>query len=125
MFGQYMCQGGYPISRAYWHVALFRSALKDYIYVGKVKHNNDSKVEVHGFKKLNSTKSTYLIYYNDSTNNGVVDAQFEVPIHNNVVTLKTVYTPKLTNPLDISNTVGTDQIRSGLPTTRVEKYING
>lgn len=125
LFGHPLFNGAYPISRSYWYIAQFRTLLKDYIFLGIKKYDYGEKVMIYCFRKKNEEKGAYVVYYNDDQNNGIANVQLELPQNTTIATLHTQYIPKLPDPTKISNRLGTDQLRTGLPTTRKEKYING
>ncbi len=125
LFGHAIYNGAYPISRAYWYIAQFRELLKDYIFIGTKKYENDEKVMIYCFRKKNEDKGAYVVYYNDYTNNGRPNVEIDIPLIANSATLHTQYIPSIPNPQKVPNKLGLDQYRTGLPTTRKEKYING
>ena len=47
LFGSPLVNGAYPISRSYWYIAQFRKLLKDYIFLGTKKYNNNEKVMIY------------------------------------------------------------------------------
>ena len=125
LFGHPLLNGAYPISRSYWYIAQFRYLLKDYVFLGTKKYDQDDKVLIYVFRKKDEDKGAYVVYYNDDTNNGLENVTLDIPESATTATLHTQYIPKLPDPSKISNRLGTDQFRTGLPTTRKEKYING
>ena len=125
LFGGYLVNGGYPISRSFWYIALFRNLLGDCEFLGKLEYTPDPKVMIYAFKKKNEEKGFYVVYYNDNQNNGLANVQIELPSQNTTANIYKEYIPKLVNPNVLNNDLGNDQLRTGLPTSRREKYING
>ena len=98
LFGHAIYNGAYPISRAYWYIAQFRELLKDYIFIGTKKYENDEKVMIYCFRKKNEDKGAYVVYYNDYTNNGRPNVEIDIPLIANSATLHTQYIPSIPNP---------------------------
>lgn len=125
LFGQMLGNGAYPITNAYWWTATMRNTLKGYVYYGKKKIASDSKIEVLAFRKPGEEKGAYVVYYNDMINTGVTDVVLSIPDSAPNVQKVSVYLPQLRNPLDVPRTLGNDQARTGLPTSRREEYRSG
>lgn len=125
LFGSFLNNGCYPISNTFWWVATFRNRLKGYIYTGQKYLDTDSRIIVMCFRKLNEEKGAYIIYLNDSVNTGVPNVRIPLPEGLSQVVKVTTYVPTIPNPESMPSTFEFDQQRTGLPTTRKEKYING
>ncbi len=125
LFGQILTNGAYPITRAYWWIATMRTRLKGYVYTGMKYMDSDSRIVVACFKKQGEDKGAYAVYLNDDRNTGV--AGVEIPVPDGVASYKhvTVYVPDIPNPQDVPGNLGYDQMRTGLPTSRKERYENG
>ncbi|WP_343566337.1 fibronectin type III domain-containing protein [Sphingobacterium sp.] len=125
LFGQMLGNGAYPITNSYWWTATMRNALKGYVFYGKKKIASDSKIEVLAFRKPGEEKGAYVVYYNDMVNTGVTDVVLSIPDAAENVEKVSVYLPQIPNPLNVPRSLGNDQARTGLPTSRREKYIGG
>ena len=125
LFGQLLGNGGYPITRAYWWIATFRNRLKGYVYTGMRYIDTDDRIVVACFKKKDGNKGAYVVYYNDSRNTGVEGVEIPVPPGVSSYTRVTVYVPEIPNPETVPSTLGWDKERTGLPTSRKERYVNG
>ncbi len=125
LFGSFLTNGCYPICNTFWWVATFRNRLKGYIYTGQKYLDTDSRIIVMCFRKLNEEKGAYIIYLNDSVNTGVPNVRIPLPERLSQVVKVTTYVPAIPNPESMPSTFEFDQQRTGLPTTRKEKYING
>ena len=126
LFGPILACGGFPISRAYWWIATYRHRLKGYVFTGMKYLNQDSRIMIFCFRKLNEDKGAYVAYFNDSQNTGVANVEIPMPSGLTTVTKVTVYVPELVSPEAIpSNWVEYDQCRTQLPTSRREKFIDG
>lgn len=123
LFGALLVNGGYPITRAYWWVATFRNRLKGYIYTGMKYVDTDNRIVVACFK--NGNKGAYVVYLNDNKNTGVPGVEIPVPDGVTSVTHVSTYIPRLYNPKDVPSSLGYDIARTGLPTSRKERYIGG
>lgn len=125
LFGQILTNGAYPITRAYWWIATFRNRLKGYVYTGMKYIGGDERIVVACFKKQGEDKGAYAVYLNDNKNTGVEGVEIPVPSGVDLVKHVTVYVPNIPNPQDVPSDLGWDQRRSGLPTSRKERYVNG
>lgn len=116
LFGKFIQNGGYPISRAFWPIQMFRRRLKDYKMIGR-KYLSDSKIIVYCFKKDNEDKGAYVIYYNDKINTGA--ANISIPLPSGISQVKKIkrYIPKLPDPRTVPENYGTDYNRTGFATT--------
>ncbi len=124
IFGNILTNGAYPVTNAYWWIATFRSRVKGYIFTG-MKYLADPKIVIACFKKLEEDKGAYVVYYNDSVNTGVENVSIPVPEPATSVTRVDVYLPRIPDPRNVPATLGTDELRTGIPTTRKEKYTGG
>lgn len=124
-FGHYLSNGAYPISRALWFVTLFRSRLKDHYYVGRLKHAMNDRIMIYAFKHKTENRGCYAVYYNDEVNTGLPGVPIRVPVGNAQVDVYREYIPEVPDPRTVPNTRGMDQYRTGLPTSRREKYVGG
>lgn len=124
LFGPLLGCGGFPISRAYWWIATFRTRLKGYVYTGR-KYLADSRICVACFRKKNEDKGAYVVWMNTDENNGISDA--EIPLPDNISSFIKVETwiPELRSPEKLPSNIEYDQPRTQLPTSRYEKYIGG
>lgn len=84
-----------------------------------------SRIVVACFKKQGEDKGAYAVYLNDNKNTGVEGVEIPVPSGVDLVKHVTVYVPNIPNPQDVPSDLGWDQRRSGLPTSRKERYVNG
>lgn len=125
IFGQLLGNGGYPISRAYWWIATMRNTLKGYLFTGFKKLSVDSRIIVACFRKEGEDKGAYVVYLNDTKNTGVRDVTIPLPNGVTTVTKVTTWVPDIPNPQAVPNTLGWDRDRTGLPTSRKERYTNG
>lgn len=125
LFGQLLGNGGYPVTRAYWWVATFRNRLKGYVYTGMRYMDTDDRIVVACFKKRDEDKGAYVIYLNDSQNTGVEGVEIPVPAGVPSYRHVTVHVPEIPNPETVPSSLGWDKERTGLPTSRKEKYIGG
>lgn len=125
LFGQLLGNGGYPITRAYWWIATFRNRLKGYVYTGMRYIDTDNRIVVACFKKKDEDKGAYVVYLNDNQNMGVEGV--EIPVPAGVLSYEhvTVYVPEIPNPENVPSSLGWDKERTGLPTSRKEKYVGG
>ena len=102
LFGHPLLNGAYPISRSYWYIAQFRYLLKDYVFLGTKKYDQDDKVLIYVFRKKDEDKGAYVVYYNDDTNNGLENVTLDIPESATTATLHTQYIPKLPDPVVIN-----------------------
>lgn len=125
LFGSFLSNGGYPISRAYWYVACMRNTLKDYIFIGMKTSTISSEILIYCFRKKGEAKGAYAIYLNSSINTGIKNVPIEVPDGVTSVDRTEVYVPNIPDPSVIPADYGVDQERTGLPTSRREIYKEG
>ena len=125
IFGSFLTNGGYPITGLYWWISVFRYRLKDYIYIGSKTHSDSDKIKIACFKHKTEEKGAYVIYYNDSQNTGITNVTIDVPSSNDTVQKVTVNIPKIINPLIVPVNLADDERRTGMPTSRHERYTNG
>ena len=126
LFNSLLWCGAYPISTGFWYVTTMRNRLKDYIYTGQKFHELDDRIVILCFrKKDDATKGAYVIWLNDDINTGIPNVTIPLPTSMASITKVTTYWPQLPNPQLMPSTLEFDEIRTGLPTTRKEKYING
>lgn len=125
LFGQILTNGAYPITRAYWWIATMRTRLKGYVYTGMKYIDTDERIVIACFKKQGEDKGAYVVYLNDNQNTGVAGVEIPVPSSVDHVKHVTVYVPNIPNPQDVPGNLGFDQKRTGLPTSRKERYENG
>ena len=125
LFGQILTNGAYPITRAYWWIATMRTRLKGYVYTGMKYIDTDERIVVACFKKQGEDKGAYAVYLNDNRNTGVAGVEIPVPADVDSVRHVTVYVPDIPDPQDVPGNLGYDQKRTGLPTSRKERYVNG
>lgn len=125
IFGAFLTNGGYPITGLYWWISVFRYRLKDYIYIGSKTHSDSDKIKIACFKHKTEEKGAYVIYYNDSQNTGITNVTIDVPSSNDTVQKVTVNIPKIINPLTVPVNLADDERRTGMPTSRHERYTNG
>lgn len=125
LFGQLLANGAYPITRSYWWIATMRNRLRGYVYTGMKYIGTDERIVIACFKKQGEDKGAYVVYLNDNQNTGVTDVEIPVPTGIDNVQHVTVYVPNIPNPQDVPNNIGFDQKRTGLPTSRKERYENG
>lgn len=125
LFGQLLGNGAYPITRAYWWIATFRNRLKGYVYTGMRHVDTDSRIVIACFKERDGDRGAYVVYLNDSQNTGVEGVGIPVPAGVSSYRHVTVHVPEIPNPEDVPNTLGWDKERTGLPTSRKERYVNG
>lgn len=124
LFGPLLGCGGFPISRAYWWIATFRTRLAGYVYTGR-KYLEDERISVACFRKKNEEKGAYVVWMNTDENNGIGNA--EIPLPDNITSFVKVETwiPELTSPEQLPADIEYDQPRTQLPTSRYEKYTGG
>ena len=125
LFGQLLGNGAYPITRAYWWIATFRNRLKGYVYTGMRHVDTDSRIVIACFKERDGDRGAYVVYLNDSQNTGVEGVGIPVPAGVSSYGHVTVHVPEIPNPEDVPSTLGWDKERTGLPTSRKERYVNG
>lgn len=125
LFGQLLGNGAYPITRAYWWIATFRNRLKGYVYTGMRHVDTDSRIVIACFKERDGDRGAYVVYLNDSQNTGVEGVGIPVPAGVSSYRHVTVHVPEIPNPEDVPSTLGWDKERTGLPTSRKERYVNG
>lgn len=101
LFGTFLGNGAYPISRAFWWVATMRNTLKDYVYIGKKAHSSSDKIIILCFRKKNEAKGAYAIYYNDYVNTGLENIYINVPDGITEVKKITTYVPNTIDPTTV------------------------
>jgi hypothetical protein len=106
IFGSFLDNGAFPITRSYWYIATFRNTLKDYYFIGWHKLDTDSKIKIACFKKKgDESKGAYVIYYDTSDNDGVHNVEIPVPSNVDKVTHVTTYVPELVDPTTVPQDV--------------------
>lgn len=125
IFNSLLWCGGYPITRSFWYIATFRNRLKGYVYTGQKYLDTDSRIIVMCFRKKGEDKGAYVIYLNDDQNTGVPNVKVPLPDGSSSVTRVTTYCPEIPNPENLPANLEFDEPRTGFPTTRRERYVNG
>jgi len=106
IFGNFLDNGAFPITRSYWYLATFRNTLKNYYFVGYKSISSDSKIIIACFKKKDDdTKGAYVIYYNTAYNLEVHNISVPVPSNVTSVTHVTTYVPDLIDPTTVPQSV--------------------
>lgn len=123
LFGRFLENGCYPVTRAYWWTATMRNRLKGYVFTGMKYVATDSRIVVACFRKQNEEKGAYVVYLNDSQNTGVAGVGIPVPDGVAYVRHVTTYIPDIANPQSVD--IGYDHARTGLAGARHERYANG